>query len=87
MDVAETRHDSKDESGRMDGTAPIPIQGAGIDVDNVMAMDSPEQSRGRTSPIEEEDRGDELGGSDSSLTDLRGTSFFLYYRSLIQCTS
>lgn len=68
VDVAEARHGLEEMVG-----TPIPtIVGAGIDLDNAMAMDSPEHPRSRTSTPGQEDRGDEMGGNDSSLTNLRG---------------
>lgn len=57
-----------------EGPVETSIHGAGIDLDHVMSIETPERPRARSITPEEEDRGDETSGQDSSLTDLRGTS-------------
>ena len=57
-----------------EGSVETSIHGAGIDLDHVMSIETPERPRARSITPEEEDRGDETSGQDSSLTDLRGTS-------------
>lgn len=76
--VAEVRNEVEEGEG-MVGTS---IQGAGIDLDHVMSIESPERARGRSITPEEEDRGDEMGGQDSSLTNLRGMFARSYHHSL-----
>ena len=66
--VAEVEHGLGGGEG-MVGTS---IQGAGIDLDHVMSIESPERPRAQSTTPEEEDRGNELDGDDSTLTDLRG---------------
>jgi hypothetical protein len=74
-DVAEMELDAKGSKEMVDmGTSPPPIQGAGIDLDNAMAMDTPERARSSSRASEQEARGDDTGGGDSSLTALRGTT-------------
>jgi len=68
--VAEVEHGL----GGGEGVGATSILGAGIDLDHVMSMDSPERPRAQSTTPEEEDRGDEMGGQDSSLTNLRGMS-------------
>jgi len=58
------------------------IQGAGLDLDHVMSIETPERPRARSITPEEEDRGEETSGHESSLTDLRGTSTFSFQHSL-----
>ena len=70
LGVAEARN----EVGGGEGVVGTSIPGAGIDLDHVMSIESPERPRAQSTTSEEEDRGNELGGDDSTLTDLRGMS-------------
>jgi hypothetical protein len=72
--VAEVRNEVEEN----DRTVGTPIQGAGIDLDHAMSIESPERPRAQSTTPEEEDRGDELDGDDSTLTDLRGMSLSLF---------
>jgi hypothetical protein len=72
--VAEVRNEVEEGEGVV-GTS---IQGAGIDLDHAMSIESPERPRAQSTTPEEEDRGDELDGDDSTLTDLRGMSLSLF---------
>ena len=79
--VAEVRNEVEEGEGVV-GTS---IQGAGIDLDHAMSIESPERPRAQSTTPEEEDRGDELDGDDSTLTDLRGMSLSLsFHHSLSQ---
>jgi hypothetical protein len=62
-----------------EGMVGTSMQGAGIDLDHAMSIESPERPRAKSTTPEEEDRGDELGGEDSTLTDLRGMSYLSFH--------